>query len=68
MHQRSKCPARLASCHNCGKKGRFSKVCLNKEDSSDSRMSSASMEYRPTLSIIFDNSKDGLSKATEVTS
>ena len=24
------------------------------------------MNYRPTLSTIFDNSKDGLSKATEV--
>ena len=66
MHQRSKCPARLAFCHNCGKKGHFSKVCLRKEDSSDSRLSSASMNYRPTLSTIFDNSKDGLSKATEV--
>ena len=67
-HHRSRCPARLASCHDCGKRGHFSKVCLSKRapaENTASKLSSASANYSPTLSSIHDTTKDGLSKATE---
>jgi len=48
MHSnRSSCPAREATCHNCAKVGHFSKVCQ-----SNAKSSTVSAVYSPTLCAI----------------
>lgn len=63
FHNRRNCPARDASCHICGKKGHFSKVCMSK-----STTSTTATMFKPALLAITAAFPQSLSHAAAVVS
>lgn len=61
-HNRTNCPARDASCHQCGKKGHFSKVCRLKLSATNSGV--AAVTYSQSILAMTTSYPPGLSYAS----